>query len=219
MKHYLYCALLAPSLMLAQDPFSLKEQCASFVAKQNLKAQEDQSPELKLPVHILDLNSQAMVDFQSKKLILGPQLEKKMVERLNEEVRKLYDAQTIRILVEAELNIALRNKKLDQLTGFGYWYEGFQQFERTLANGTHQTIVGPAGCQEYDDFLDTLPEKLKKAPNTQLGYLAPLDQYLCVTENNGKVSLAVTDLKVVLYLQSKLDEFTQKVFNETNNND
>ncbi len=217
MKHYLYCALLAPSLMLAQDPLSLKEQCARTIAGHNLKAKTNKSPELKLPVHTLDLNSQAMVDFQSKKLILGPQIEKEMVEQLNEEVRKLYDAQTIRILVEEKLNIALRNKKLDQLTGSGYWYEGFQQFENTLADGTHRTIVGPAGCQEYDDFLDTLPEKLKKAPNTQLGYLAPLHQYLCVTENNGKVSLAVTDLKVVLYLQSKLDEFTQKVFNETNN--
>ena len=225
MKNYLYLALFAPSLLLAQEsPISLKNQCAQAIAKHNLKAKENNTPELELPVRTLDQDSQAAVELERKKLILGPKLEIEIRKLFSESVcwsacKNVWKEECIEKEAKLELNISLRNKKFDTLiqSGADSWHKDYHGFERTLADGTHETIVGPHGCQEYDDFLKTLPDQLIENHKKKRAIYTGLLQDVVVRETDEKLSLNVIDLRIVLVDQCELDEFAEEVLNENCN--
>ena len=107
----------------------------------------------------------------------------------------------------------MRNKEWDHLTGSGYWYEGAYLFERTLADGTHEIIVGPSGCQEYDDFLAPISDELKEKYATRKRWYPDAG----VRETDKELSLNPTYLELVLDEQRKIDTVTSNVLNENCN--
>ncbi len=170
MKKYLYLALLAPSLLMAQEVpslFSLATRSVAASEKFNLDA--------------LNQECRKAVKFERTKQKLWPAFEKgwKGSEKLDRwfwddpEKRKLTPTE-VRKNVYFDLAIALRHKKYDQHTGFDLWDEqGQRMFQTTIVPERQMTII-EVGSSKFDEFLDTLPE-VEKHHGNSVKYLNTLN--------------------------------------------
>ncbi len=155
MKKYLYLALLAPSLLMAQEKRtapSLFNQCVKTVIKQLL------------PVNGLPAECQEALDFEQKKQLIEPIFkqrweEEKVPMQLHAAAApsRTLDPDEVQKKVSRDLSIALRKKENDLKIGLDSYCAEGRLFQTILTNGNRLTLI-ELDTPNFNAFLETCSE-------------------------------------------------------------
>ncbi len=198
MKKYLYLALLAPSLMVAQEMPSLFNQCFNVVVKN-----------AELPIERLDQDSKEAVERERTKRKLESAFRTYWTELYRDNPGT---AELIEINTQSNLNIALRNKNHDQFMGSGVG----RMFQTILADWTHITVIS-AASHDSDDILDALPLHQGNRSFIKMR-CARSDNYdFVISQSPGFTGLDLKQKNSTLNKIRRIDRITESILNENTN--
>ncbi len=150
MKRYLYCALLAPSLMMAQEVpslFSLAKRSVAASEKFNLGTLTQECREA--------VKSQRLVwQLEAHFTTYWEKKEDRSKWFLEKPEDKLFTPTEIADKTRQDIQLAMRNKENDRHTGFDLSDTEGKVFKTILADGTFLFII-EVGTEKFDNLINS----------------------------------------------------------------